>query len=609
MIELDADGALEASGENSLLDINQLVLRQCKIERISPNCVASLVNLKALSLSNNNMRSLAGFAHLAQLEELNLNFNVITEVDELRHCGLLRKLYLSNNLLASCAPLSSLPLLHTLCLFRNQLTGLDDTIQSVRLCPKMRVLDLDGNPLALEPGYKHHVVRALVRIEMLDGDPILALDRELSREYFAQQAVNRRKSVRYATAPADVQRSPLCQSNSESHRFKWKSLSKGRVRLYDSDRLNNDPVALTYLANHVLTSEAKPETPEEEGGEGTRSFVDRLRGNEHRAPRGSGEDDDTKKNEPKGPSRPVSVEPPSPVTSSTDASNPYHTIRRLIQKVEKLQTEIAQLHKTPRAANIDLERLRIENANMNHLRDDNMTLRQAAAADNLAKENRDLPSRLSESDAKLQEMHLQEITASGRQGRLSTAALSRPKTAAEKIKEELIDENVDTEFADLFHRNKNSLDAIRQSIKEASGDLTVPDEANRTVVVRPLTGSYEARVLKSQATALELAARAGPSLSDILALRRAAPVDEGAWESMCTPRRPSHHQGAAADRVTSTRHAWVLWEDGDAPSKGSSTGEEDEDYDDDDDDDDEEDDEDEGEEEGAVEDEEEAQCA
>lgn len=61
------------------------------------------------------------------------------------------------------------PKLHTLCLFRNGFSALPEILAALRQLPKLRELDLDGNPCAHSSGYKHHIVRALGRLTTLDG--------------------------------------------------------------------------------------------------------------------------------------------------------------------------------------------------------------------------------------------------------------------------------------------------------------------------------------------------------------------------------------------------------------------------------------------------------
>ena len=80
---------------------------------------------------------------------------------------------------APTAARSRFPRLHTLCVYRNHLGDLRGSLDALRGCAKLRVLDLDGNPCARARGYKHHTLRALGRLGTLDGDTVTPLDRDL----------------------------------------------------------------------------------------------------------------------------------------------------------------------------------------------------------------------------------------------------------------------------------------------------------------------------------------------------------------------------------------------------------------------------------------------
>lgn len=439
-----------------------------------------------------------------------------------------------------------MPALHTLCLFRNRIVGLEAAITSLRLCPKLRSLDLDGNPLALEPGYRHHVVRALVRLETFDTEPVRALDRELSREFFFSQA-----QTCNASQPAR-----LVSDDDDKHRFKWNSLPKGNVCLFDSDKLNNHPVALTYLANHVLSkpvalesvaSAAASLADDHDRTDACRqSFVGRLRGSTQREQGETpqvDEDDDERGVTSQSDQRAAALHQSlAPVTSATDASDPYQTIRRLIQYIEILQRELAERRDSSASArdSSEIDQLRVENANMYHLREANATLRKdvetlrtrAARADELAKENRDLRGRL---------------------------AASHPPAGT-----------LDKESPKDGPTNEPSLKQTPSDagLEDANQQL---DSSPRPASGRSSTGSREARVLKVEASARDLGS---PTISDILLLRSTSGDDDASWEAMSTPRRGA--QGVpTSDKVVCTRHAWVLLNNRDADHRPDVAGSDD----------------------------------
>ncbi|KAH8090006.1 hypothetical protein JL720_6302 [Aureococcus anophagefferens] len=548
---LTEEAALEASGECQLELVTQLVLRQ---------------------LSHNLLKSLHGFAELVSLEELNLNFNQLASLDGLERCVKICRLYASNNRLAKAEGLCGLPLLRTACLFGNQLSGLDGTLETLRRCPKLREVDLLGNPLAHERGYKHRVVRCLVRLEALDGDRV-----------------------------AD-------------------------------DKLHADPVALGYLAKHML--DHPMQGPAYRDGDwradDARKFVERLRlrSATHKDSLVTG-----------GPAAKgcADVDGATRVASAVDASDPYLTIRRLIALalVESLQSDATRAPAAPAADVADiareLERLRVENANMFLIREENASLRKRVGEQNadagelrrLKEENADLAARLGEAEAQLQALHLAAITGSG-----AAAPAPRPRTAAEIIDEcagEILCE-IDDELEDLFRANAASLSQLRSDVEAFQFEVGVepavarqrravapialrsrdaaPGQTDREPDVdtpahvrgRPLwsspsgdadsaaaVASGAAAAVASAGVARARKARAAPahsrpktpSVADILAGRRTREAasesddDESAdvWNAALAKRK-CDGAPAVSDRVVTTKHAWLLMGD-DAADDGA----------------------------------------
>ena len=94
-------------------------------------------------------------------------------------------------------------------------------------------------------------------MEALDGEPLVGFDREMAREYFAQEARDARRgsgldAARSKVAGADPERVPLKTKNEEA--FDWNELPKGRPKLFGAASLDgaSDRVAVDYLARHVL---------------------------------------------------------------------------------------------------------------------------------------------------------------------------------------------------------------------------------------------------------------------------------------------------------------------------------------------------------------------
>ncbi|GLC36097.1 hypothetical protein PLESTB_001381000 [Pleodorina starrii] len=175
---------LALTGEEALEDIKELTLRNHKLQSFDHGEAARLLNLQVMSLSHNLLSSLAGFQHLKHLISLNLNFNALTSLEGISNCTGLQHLFLANNRVRDISPLVPCTNLHTLHLFRNNISNLDMTMLVLAGLPKLRELELAGNPCALAPEYKHRVVLQL-DLQSLDGDTIAQLDYDMANEYFA----------------------------------------------------------------------------------------------------------------------------------------------------------------------------------------------------------------------------------------------------------------------------------------------------------------------------------------------------------------------------------------------------------------------------------------
>ena len=148
---------LEASGDGTLEDVQQLVLRNKDLTGIQ--CASKLTHLSVLSLSHNRLTTIASLTPIKTLEVLNVNFNRLTDLVQLAQCPKLQKIYASNNLIKSVDGLSQLKQLKTLCLFANDIERCELVLDALSRCP-LTELDLDGNPLAREEGYRTTPSRA-----------------------------------------------------------------------------------------------------------------------------------------------------------------------------------------------------------------------------------------------------------------------------------------------------------------------------------------------------------------------------------------------------------------------------------------------------------------
>ena len=191
--DLTEQTILDLSGEDELCQVRELVLREHGLSEVGP-LLERLTALEVLSLSNNNVHSLAGCASMGRLTTLNINFNRIASLEPLSNCPLLEKLFASSNKISTVAPLAACMRLKELSLFRNLVVSLDATLAVLKQLPALRVLDLGANPCALGPPYRHRIVSTL-SLECLDGDPLTELDSELAADFGASSDASGQRVV------------------------------------------------------------------------------------------------------------------------------------------------------------------------------------------------------------------------------------------------------------------------------------------------------------------------------------------------------------------------------------------------------------------------------
>jgi hypothetical protein len=328
---ISEEQVLQASGETRLEAVSQLIIRGQAATGLQAQCAARLAgHLSVLSLSNNALQSMQSLHSMVNLVELNLNFNAISSLAELA-CPSLRRLFLSSNRMTSLAGISSFPKLVTLCLYRNQLADLAAALSALRQLLKLRELDLDGNPCSSEAAYKHQILRSLPKLEQLDGEVLTSLDTDLSQLYYAE-----------------------CNEQTDAA-----TVTTGRTRVLRCEKLNDDPILLSYLADETLEHPHTSHSAALQASSGSstadhavtassRGFVARLRSTGAmpltEATAAVQASSILSSDAPVVPTA-VQLPPPLPqppvggACAASDPSNPHATIRRLLQLVEMLQRE------------------------------------------------------------------------------------------------------------------------------------------------------------------------------------------------------------------------------------------------------------------------------
>lgn len=127
-------------------DLEELVYDRMGLTSINPGDLAPFPNLQCLYVPYNR---------LTALENLEQNFR-LTIIDARQNK--ISKIHLENQ-----------KYLQELLLSGNKLVDLDDFIGAVCGISDLSVLDLRGNPLTLEKGYRQRIIRCFQRLTFLDG--------------------------------------------------------------------------------------------------------------------------------------------------------------------------------------------------------------------------------------------------------------------------------------------------------------------------------------------------------------------------------------------------------------------------------------------------------
>ncbi|EGZ24050.1 hypothetical protein PHYSODRAFT_485027 [Phytophthora sojae] len=354
-LALTTDVVMNCAGVYDLLTLKELIMRDEELAQVDESCAQSLASLEILSLSHNHLTSLQHFQHFVNLIELNINFNQIKTLDNLQ-CAGLEKLFVSNNQIVDISPLQKLLKLNTLSVYGNRIADFDSALHICRGLPKLRSLDLGGNPCSRDvEGYKFRVVRVLSRLKTLDGDHITQLDKDLTEEFFASIHKNRQSNNRFIgarpyTAPAApgarggrVATGTLTPNSVDP--FASGLMPRGNVRLFRDDFLNNNPILLEYMAGNAsgasLADESKYSNESDpDDGAPSSSFVDKMR---NANPLPNSETENTGAEGVVGDARKVTLSP-SVSTSNLglDPSDPNTTIRKLLKHIEVLMESLAR---------------------------------------------------------------------------------------------------------------------------------------------------------------------------------------------------------------------------------------------------------------------------
>lgn len=135
-------------------DKEEIVMDRMGLTSIITEDIKQLPNLQVLYIPNNHITNLCGLEYNIRLYFLDARNNQMTDFD-LSKQQYMRELYLSGN----------------------ALTDLDRILGKLSHMRDLHVLDLRGNPLTLEKGYRSAVIRTFPTLKTLDGLDVLASER------------------------------------------------------------------------------------------------------------------------------------------------------------------------------------------------------------------------------------------------------------------------------------------------------------------------------------------------------------------------------------------------------------------------------------------------
>ncbi|KAH9491848.1 hypothetical protein Btru_029890 [Bulinus truncatus] len=170
------------TGVDNLEEVVSLELKVDAHETSLGNFGSLLPNLVELKLSGSDITSIRDLgSSLRNLQVLWLTRCALEELDGISSMLNLKELYMEYNEISDLSPLSMLEEIETLDLEGNNVDDLVQ-VQYLSLCPKLRNLSLDGNPICASPSpnteeppnydYRETVRKLLPKLMILDDEPV-----------------------------------------------------------------------------------------------------------------------------------------------------------------------------------------------------------------------------------------------------------------------------------------------------------------------------------------------------------------------------------------------------------------------------------------------------
>ncbi|XP_065072192.1 leucine-rich repeat-containing protein 72-like [Rhopilema esculentum] len=155
-------------------------------------------DVEELYLGKSNIEEAPNFAKFKNLKRLWLNKNQLYRLQGLECNYHLTELYLENNMLTEInGSIQQLTCLQILLLHGNQLQFLTDVIHELRYMQSLKTLNLFGNPLAQEYGYRTYTIFSIPSLQLLDRKAISGEERQNSSKKYDAERQRMKDSVAF----------------------------------------------------------------------------------------------------------------------------------------------------------------------------------------------------------------------------------------------------------------------------------------------------------------------------------------------------------------------------------------------------------------------------
>eukprot|EP00753_Platysulcus_tardus_P014202 PLAT4206.1.p1 GENE.PLAT4206.1~~PLAT4206.1.p1 ORF type:complete len:531 (-),score=294.20 PLAT4206.1:136-1728(-) len=167
--------------------------------------LVGLTALHTLKLDNNLIREVENLSHLVNLTWLDLSFNNISTISGLESLTKLTDLSLFNNNISTLEGLDTLKALQVFSVGNNNIRS-TDTLMYLRDFPKLRVVNLEGNPVCDDPEYRTFVLAHLKHLKYLDYALVDEADVRAAKETYQDLILELEEKEQIEEAAAERER-------------------------------------------------------------------------------------------------------------------------------------------------------------------------------------------------------------------------------------------------------------------------------------------------------------------------------------------------------------------------------------------------------------------